>query len=314
MGTATDRPRAEQTIAALYDAYNRHDPAAAAALYAPDGTHEDIAQTRRAEGPDAVREGLTKFFTAFPDAGWEAEHIVGTEQHATSTYRLTGTLQGQLGPFQPAGQQLDLRGAHVVQTDEQGRIEFSIDYWDGGALAKQLAVPAVETGTLPAVAPDGFRHAMRLLAGGVAVVTTVVDGRPWGMTVSACCSLTADPPQVLISLDHRTQSCRAILETGRFGVALLGSDQIDVARACSVSGKPKFIEGLTDGGFEHAGSPVIANALAQLDCRVTDTHHVGDHRLLIGLVQDVISPRTDEELEPLVYFERAFRTTSVPLA
>ncbi len=53
-------------------------------------------------------------------------------------------------------------------------------------------------------APDAFRHAMRLLAGGVVVVTTRVDGRPWGLTVSACCSLTAAPPRVLVSLDART--------------------------------------------------------------------------------------------------------------
>lgn len=305
----------------LYDAYNRHDPGRVAALYAAQGTHEDVAQSRVATGPEAVRAGLEHFLAAFPDARWEPERIVGEGSRATAAYRLTGTLRGPLGPLRPEGQRLDLRGVHVLQTAHDGRIERTVDYWDGATFARQMAgrssAPGAEdplpAGEIPSAAPEGFRRAMRLLAGGVAVVTTIVDGRPWGLTVSACCSLTADPPQVLVSLDSRTASCRAIVDRGGFGVALLGSDQVDVARVCSASGRPKFVEELVDPEFVSAQSPVIAGALAQLDCRLVDSHRVGDHLLLVGLVREVLSPRTHEELAPLVYYEREFRTVGAAL-
>ena len=32
-----------------------------------------------------------------------------------------------------------------------------------------------------------FRDAMGRLAAGVVIVTTTIDSRPWGLTVSACC-------------------------------------------------------------------------------------------------------------------------------
>jgi steroid delta-isomerase-like uncharacterized protein len=319
-----EQQRAREAIVRLYDAYNRHDAATAAQLYSPSGIHEDIAPGSVAEGREAIRAGLERFFAAFPDAHWAADRVVGEGDRATASYTLTATLQGRLGPFEPRRQRLDLAGVHVVETASDGSIERSTDFWDRDAFGRQMQgeedarvpggsrpLPAVE---VPAIAPEGFRRAMRLLAGGVAVVTTVVDGRPWGLTVSACCSLTAEPPQVLVSLDSRTASARAIVERGQFGVDLLGSDQVEVARVCSATGRPKFIEELVDPAFEGACSPVVAGALAHLDCRVVDSHTVGDHVLLIGLVLDAISPRTQEQLGPLVYYERAFRTVSAALS
>jgi flavin reductase ActVB len=320
---ASDTRSAQNAIGALYESYNRHDAMAAARLYAEMGTHEDVAHCRVAEGPETIREGLERFFAAFPDARWRDVRVFGHGDRATASYTLTGTLQQRLGPFEAAGQPLSLNGVQVVETQGDGRIAHSIDYWDGNEFVRQMRRDAdagdVDVQPLPvldppAIAPDGFRQAMRLLAGGVAVVTTIVDGRPWGLTVSACCSLTADPPKVLISLDSRTTSCRAIFDNGRFGVALLGSDQVAVARICSAAGLPKFIEEIVDHSFAQVRSPVIAGALAHLDCRVVDSHRVGDHALIIGLVQDALSPRTHEDFEPLVYFQRAFRTVGTALA
>jgi flavin reductase ActVB len=321
--TANNKQHAHDAIRALYEAYNRHDALAAVQLYVETGTHEDVAQGRVAEGSEAIRRGLERFFAAFPDARWRDVRVLGHGDRATASYTLTGTLQQQLGPFEAAGQRLSLSGVLAVETQGAGQIAHSVDYWNGDEFARQMCGGAgakdVDAQPLPvldppAIAADSFRQAMRLLAGGVAVVTTVVDDRPWGLTISACCSLTADPPQVLISLDSRTASCRAIFESGRFGAALLGSDQVDVARACSATGRPKFIEEMVDNSFEQARSPVIAGALAHLDCRVVDSHRVGDHVLIIGLVQDILSPRTHEDFEPLIYFQRAFRSGGTALA
>ena len=56
---------------------------------------------------------------------------------------------------------------------------------------------------------------------------------------------------------------------------------------------------------------MIADALCHLDCRITHTHRVGDHQLIIGVVEDVVSLDRERTLEsetrsPLVYFDRQF--------
>lgn len=139
-----------------------------------------------------------------------------------------------------------------------------------------------------------FREAMSHLAAGVVMVTTQVDGKPWGMTVSACCSVSLDPPTLLVSLGRETASSRAIAATRRFGVSLLGSGSIDAARFGAARGVPKFLD-----------SPVVEGALAHVDCALARSVPVADHELCIGEMRHVLLSPGDE---PLVYFDRAYRT------
>lgn len=153
------------------------------------------------------------------------------------------------------------------------------------------------------VRADGFRAAMKHLASGLVVVTTWVEGRPWGMTVTACCSLSADPALVLVSLHGRTRSRAAIHDGERFGVNILGADQKHVAEAAARPGRPKYLDDhcVADA---HA-APRVAGALASLDCVARREIDVGDHTLVIGAVEAaVIAPAGTF---PLVYFDRTYR-------
>jgi flavin reductase (DIM6/NTAB) family NADH-FMN oxidoreductase RutF len=67
--------------------------------------------------------------------------------------------------------------------------------------------------THPHDTADGFRAAMSRLAAGVVMVTCHVDGKPWGLTVSACCSVSMDPLLLLVSLGSKTASARSVRET-----------------------------------------------------------------------------------------------------
>jgi flavin reductase ActVB len=149
---------------------------------------------------------------------------------------------------------------------------------------------------------DGFRTAMSRLAAGVVMVTCHVDGKPWGLTVSACCSVSMAPPLLLVSLGAQTTSARAILEGRRFGVSLLGERLIDVARFGAAQGRPKFVDGYCADG--HAcGTPVVAGAIAHVDCDLDRDVPAGDHVLLIGHVRHVVLTDGDR---PLVYFARDY--------
>lgn len=121
----------------LYEAYNAQDAAAAAELYAPDGRHVEIATGGERTGPDAIREGLEGFLRSFPDAHWAPQERIVAGSAAAVTYVLTGTLQAKLGPFEPAGQRLELRGVHLVR-ERDGAIAACEDYWDAGSFGRQM--------------------------------------------------------------------------------------------------------------------------------------------------------------------------------
>ena len=98
----------------LHQAYDRPLPEDAAALYGPDGRHEEIAQGQA--GTRGIAEGLRRFFEAFPDVRWEEREVVDGGDVAALTYVLTGTLQAELGPISARGQRLRMRGAFARMT------------------------------------------------------------------------------------------------------------------------------------------------------------------------------------------------------
>jgi len=144
---------------------------------------------------------------------------------------------------------------------------------------------------------------MSMLASGVVLVTSRVSGRPWGTTVTAFISVSAEPPTVLISLASATASAHAITTSGRFGVSILGDDQLAVARFGSASGVAKFIEAFVDAADGNGTSPVVAGSLAHLDCELTDAVQVADHTLFLGRV---LASRLPGGGTPLLYHRRGY--------
>jgi flavin reductase (DIM6/NTAB) family NADH-FMN oxidoreductase RutF len=149
-----------------------------------------------------------------------------------------------------------------------------------------------------------FRHSMSLLTSGVAVVTVTVDGRPWGMTITACCSVTTGPPTVLVSLARTSVTAEAVVAQGEYGLCLMGADGRGTAEHCAAPGRPKFL----DDGDHHqpcaCRTPCARAAIAHLDCHLVGTVPVGDHLLLLGEVRAVCHP-TDGA--PLLYGLRDYQ-------
>lgn len=125
------------TLDALYDAYNQHNAEAAAMLYASGGVHEDVAYGRPKTGPEAIAKGLRHFLDAFPDAKWETHDRISSGDRAVARYKLTGTMQADLGPFRGHGQRIELRGVQVLEL-VGGKITRSEDFWDGATFERQV--------------------------------------------------------------------------------------------------------------------------------------------------------------------------------
>jgi len=163
----------------------------------------------------------------------------------------------------------------------------------------------------PSVDAEAFKAAMRVLAGGVVMVTARAGDRLWGLTISACCSISASPPQVLISLANTASCLPAVLETRRFGLSILRAGQRPLAELGAVPGGRKEVDAFADS--PDGETTMIAGALAHLDCAVANTFVVSDHTLVIGNVEHAITAADLDEPGPLVYFNRTFHRLGDPV-
>ena len=147
------------------------------------------------------------------------------------------------------------------------------------------------------VSENEFREALSRVASGVSVVTTRdSSGRSHGITVSAFCSLSLDPPLVLICIEKATASHYAFHESRSFIVNILDESQQDISERFAAPAADRFAA--TD--FEPGGDgiPRLRTALAVLECRVTDVCDGGDHTIFVGSVERAAA----REGAPLVYF------------
>jgi flavin reductase (DIM6/NTAB) family NADH-FMN oxidoreductase RutF len=165
---------------------------------------------------------------------------------------------------------------------------------------------AARNETVPA---DDFAEAMSMLASGVVLVTCRLDDRPWGMTVTAFASVSADPPTVLVSLRTQSPGARAIAATGSFGVSILSRDQVEIAEFGAAPGAPKFLEALIEPRDRDSSSPAVAKAVAHLDCDVVQSVAAADHTVFIGRVR---SASRRHGGVPLLYHARAYRSFFTP--
>lgn len=178
-------------------------------------------------------------------------------------------------------------------------------------LEEQTVIPNLRLVTEPpqeSASTLEFADAMSALASGVVLVTCWHGDRPWGMTVTAFASVSADPPTVLVSLGSGSTSARAIAATRRFGVSILAAEQIAVARYGSAPDAAKFLERFSQSAPD--ASPAVAGAPAHLDCELAEAIRVADHTVFFGRV---LTARTSRARTPLLYHGRAYRRLAEPI-
>lgn len=161
------------------------------------------------------------------------------------------------------------------------------------------------TAEIEEVCADRFRAGMALFATGVTVITTRTD-RPVGMTASAVCSLSLEPPQLLVCVSTNLPTHEALSASGRFVVNVLGEGQGALARRFATPDVDRFA-GIEVG--EHDGLPILEAAIAHFVCDVSERIPGGDHSIFIGAVKAIgLRP----EGRPLLFFRREFGSLATP--
>lgn len=155
------------------------------------------------------------------------------------------------------------------------------------------------------VGPDRFRRVLGCLAGGVAIVTSRdAEGEPRGMTATAVCSVSLEPPLVLACLDRNAKTHGAVEAARVYALNFLGESDVDLARRFSEDALDKF----ADLAFTTrvTGAPVLERALAYCDCSVVECVRAGDHTIFIGRVESA-GYREMDEATPLVHYRGDYR-------
>ncbi|GLK84728.1 flavin reductase [Ancylobacter defluvii] len=166
---------------------------------------------------------------------------------------------------------------------------------------RQEVVPAE-----PELVPVGrqpYRDAMARLGAAVNVVTTDGPGGRHGFTASAVCSVTDDPPTLLVCL-NRGSSASAIVHANRVlcvNTLAAGQQELSDRFGGRVPPAERFEAGKWQPGV--TGAPVLLGALASFDCRIARFVEVGTHDVLFC---EVVGLGDEGAREGLMYFLRGY--------
>lgn len=155
------------------------------------------------------------------------------------------------------------------------------------------------------MSPEQFRHAMSRLGAAVNIITTDGPAGRHGITASAVCSVTDSPPTVLVCMNRRSGKHQLFRDNGQLCVNVLGGHHQMLASRFATPADAAT-------RFDHdpwstlvTGAPVLADASAALDCRISQVTEVGTHSVFFC---EVVGVATTDEASGLVWFDRGYHT------
>mgnify|MGYP002870517908 FL=1 len=151
------------------------------------------------------------------------------------------------------------------------------------------------------ITDDTFKELMKRFASGVTLITFENNGKYGGLTVSSFCSLSMNPPLILICIDKKIPSHNTLQNGSSFGVNICNSEQGKLAWDFANSNIDKN-ELILSLNHEVTSSkvPLLTDCLASMECTIKEAHEGGDHTIFVGQIKQ---GNFDEESEPLIYYK-----------
>jgi flavin reductase (DIM6/NTAB) family NADH-FMN oxidoreductase RutF len=145
--------------------------------------------------------------------------------------------------------------------------------------------------------PAQKKKALRMITYGLYVATSR-HGELYGSgTINWLSQSSFDPPLIMAGIKNDSSLNEAITGSRAFAVHILSKGQKELATAFfktarvegdRINGRP-FAPGAT-------GSPILADAPAYFECRVTDEIRRGDHTVFVAEVVEAVVRREEEPL------------------
>jgi flavin reductase (NADH)/flavin reductase len=167
--------------------------------------------------------------------------------------------------------------------------------------------PNATLAAMPTVSAEDHRYGMRHFAVGVSIITARDGEQRAGLTATAVCSVTADPPRLVVFVNKNVVANQVILNSGALCVNVLAGEQEDVAKA--FAGMVEGVHG--DARFDYGqwrelstGAPTLDGTLANFDCRVIKVFDESTHHAFLC---EVLATRERNDGEALIYLNGGFR-------
>jgi flavin reductase (DIM6/NTAB) family NADH-FMN oxidoreductase RutF len=146
---------------------------------------------------------------------------------------------------------------------------------------------------------------MARVPAGVVVISARTENGYRGLTASSLVSISADPPMVLVGLEHEAATRAAVSESKAFNVSVLTRSQEFIADR--FAGRAPAIDPRWEAVAHRLGAngiPLVEGCAAWLECRLVEIHPAGDHDICVGEVTAASAGSGD----PLILWDRAFWT------
>ncbi len=151
-----------------------------------------------------------------------------------------------------------------------------------------------------------FKKGMRHLAASVTLITTKLQDQRGGLTATAVCSVSAEPPQILVCVNKTASAHDPIGEAGFFCVNILCPEHRKLAERFAgmdgIEGDDRFND-LGEWTTLTTGAPVLKGCPVSFDCKLVTELSAGTHTIYIGEIVDVA---LHETASPLLYADGTF--------
>jgi len=158
-------------------------------------------------------------------------------------------------------------------------------------------------------AVDGrdYRNAMAHLGAAVSIVTTDGPAGRAGFTASAVCSVTDNPPTLLVCINRASSAYASVIENGVVCINALSARHQELSRL--FGGRIPVEERFSAAAWStlETGSPVLVDGAVAFDCRIADRTNVGTHDVLFCRV---VALQSAEHADSLIYFDRSYHVVT----
>ncbi|WP_104667456.1 flavin reductase [Ensifer adhaerens] len=156
----------------------------------------------------------------------------------------------------------------------------------------------------PLVSKTEFRNAMARVCAPVNVITTNGPAGRGGFTATAMCSVTDEPPTLLVCMNRNSAQCGLFIDNRRFCVNVLSHDHRDLAGHFAGATQDMAARYAAADWVEmQSGSLAVKDAIVSLDCELSEARLLGTHHILIGRVVGI---RSRNDGNALLYFDRNY--------
>ncbi|MEN9504720.1 MAG: hypothetical protein RI958_646 [Actinomycetota bacterium] len=147
-----------------------------------------------------------------------------------------------------------------------------------------------------------YRQVLGHFPTGVTVVTGLRGDEPVGFTIGSFTSVSLDPPLVGFLPMTNSERWNQIRSSGSFCVNILGQTHDDLCWQFSKSSITEPFDGVAWHRSATTGSPILDEAIAWIDCTITEVIDAGDHHFVMGKVEQMEHAHPESDPMPLLFY------------